>query len=426
MPRFSYTLRDRTGQSVSGDLEAPTRKEALRLASLRGQVVRVDEVSPAKPARSAKATAQTADARRAEAPRREALVEGKGRPPKLSRAQRLPFLQAVSDLTASGLSAGESVRLLAHRIQEPTLRHLCRGLWDRLSEGATLSRAMGEYPEVFDGSTLNLIQAGEATGSLREVLGRLIAHLTEQQELRRQVLSALAYPLFVLLMAGGVILFFLFFLLPRLQTLLSALGGKLPLSTQILVSVSDFLIHYGVFVGAAAALGAASAWRWSQTEVGRRTVDAWLLRLPLVGPFLVSRTVLTFAQTLSVLLENGITAADSLRMTERQLANTIHREAFNEAIGRVLEGDSISNSLQRMHCFPALMLDQLAIGENTGNLVPSLKVIAATYQKALSHQLNLFTRVLSTAVLLSVFAFVGFIAFAIVSAVFQLSASFRM
>ncbi|MDX2186566.1 MAG: type II secretion system F family protein [Opitutaceae bacterium] len=419
MPRFRYTVRERDGLIATGEVEAPTRKEVVRLASARGgHVMRVEELTVAQPVKKAPS--------RTKAPTTTPGATASGRAPKLSRAQLLPFLQAVSDLTASGLSAGESVRLLAHRIQEPTLRHLSRELWDRLSEGATLSRAMADFPQVFDTSTLNLIQAGEATGSLREVLGRLISHLTEQQELRRQVLSALAYPIFVLVMAVCVILFFLFFLLPRLQTLLSALGGKLPLSTQILVSVSDFLIHYGVFVLGAAIFGGISLWRWAGTAGGRRKIDGWLLRLPLVGPFLVSRTVLTFAQTLSVLLENGITAADSLRMTERQLTNTIHREAFNDAIGRVMEGDSISNSLQRMGCFPALMLDQLAIGENTGNLVPSLKVIATTYQKALTHQLNLFTRVLSTSVLLGVFSFVGFIAFAIVSAVFQLSASFKM
>lgn len=417
MARFLFTARDRSQATIKDHIEAPSRKEAVRrLQSRRLTVLSLDEVAGGAAPKSPKGTSP--------APK-EALPAFSRRRGAPGPAHTLPFLQSLSDLTASGLSAGESVRLLATRIQEPGLKSLCSSLWESLSEGATLSRAMAAHPAVFDESTINLIQAGEATGSLREVLGRLIHHRTEAQELRNQVLSALAYPVFVMLVAGCVILFFLFFLLPRLQALFSALGGKLPLSTQILIATSDFALHYGLFVLGAAVFAGLSFWRWAKTPVGKAALDAALLRLPLVGPFIVSRTALTFAQTLSVLLENGITTSESLRMTERQLTNSVHRAAFSDAVGRVLEGESISSALQRTAIFPPLMLDQLAIGENTGNLVPSLKIIGTTYQKHLTRQLHLFTRVLSSAVLLGVFAFVGFLAFAIVSAVFNLSASFK-
>ncbi|PTY06208.1 type II secretion system F family protein [Opitutaceae bacterium EW11] len=421
MPRFSYTARDRAGQSVASTIDAPSRKDALRLLSARGlQPVQVEETASGKPsgARQPKPENKPFFSTEPSQPKRASA--------KLTRKERLPFLQTLSDLITSGLSAGEAVRLLSVRIQEPALRSLCSALWERLSEGAPLSRAMGDFPEVFDPSTVNLIQAGEATGSLKEVLGRLISHLTEQRELRRELTAALAYPVFMVFVAAGVILFFLFFLLPRLQALLHSLGGKLPVSTQILVGLSNFALHYGVFVGGGLVFGAIAFWRWRKTNVGREATDRWALKLPLVGPFVVSRTILVFSQTLSVLLENGITAAEALRMTERQIANVIHRRAFNEATARVLEGEALSTSLQRTNCFPALVLDQLAVGENTGNVVPSLKKIGDVYQKAVTNQLSVFTRVLASAVLLGVFAFVGFIAFAIISAVFQLSASFKM
>ena len=326
----------------------------------------------------------------------------------------------------SGLSAGEAVRLLSVRIKEPRMRSLCAGLWERISEGAPLSRAMAEFPQVFDLSITNLIQAGEATGSLNETVQRLITHLTEQRELRRQLLTALAYPAFMVVVAGGVILFFLFFLLPRLQSLLTSLGGKMPTSTKLLIGLSEFAIHYGVFVIIAAVLGAISFWRWRVSTAGRTATDAWMLNLPLIGPFVMSQTVLAFAQTLSVLLENGITAAEALRMTEKQIGNLVHRAAFNTATARVLEGEALSVALTRTGCFPDLVLDRLAIGENTGNIVPSLKQVATAYQKLISNQLSMFTKVIASGVLMAVFTFVGFIAFAIVSAVFQVSASFKM
>jgi len=223
-----------------------------------------------------------------------------------------------------------------------------------------------------------------------------------------------------------VILFFLFFLLPRLQSLLTSLGGKMPTSTQLLIGVSTFAIHYGWFIAIAAVILGISIWRWRATPAGRVASDAWLIQLPLVGPFVISQTVLAFSQTLSVLLENGITAAEALRMTERQIDNRVHREAFKIATARVLEGEALSSALTRTGCFPDLVLDRLAVGENTGSVVPSLQAIARTYQKLISNQLSIFTKVISSGVLMAVFLFVGFIAFAIVSAVFQVSASFKM
>jgi general secretion pathway protein F len=305
------------------------------------------------------------------------------------------------------------------------LRALCAGLWEKLSEGAPLSRAMADYPAVFDSSTVNLIQAGEATGSLNDTVARLIAHLTEQRELRRQLLTALAYPAFMITVAGGVILFFLTFLLPRLQTLLQSLGGKLPTSTQILIGFSNFVLHYGVFVAIGAVIAGILFWRWRATESGRATTDAWVLKVPLLGTFATAQTVLSFSQTLSVLLENGINAVEALRMTERQIGNRVHRQAFHDATGRVMEGDALSIALTRTGCFPDLVLDRLSVGENTGNVVPSLKDIARNYQKNISSQLSFFTSIVANIVLMTVFVFVGFIAYAIVSAVFQLSSSFH-
>lgn len=424
MARFAYTARDRGGKSISAELDAPSRKDALRLLAARGlQVSSVNELAATGPAAKAGGKDRKPTAAVSRAATRAARNTAETTP---TSAERLAFLEALFDLMTSGLSAGEAVRLLSVRIKEPRLRSLCAGLWERISEGAPLSRAMAEYPQVFDSSVTNLIQAGEATGSLNDTVARLIAHLTEQRELRRQLLTALAYPCFMVVVEGGVILFFLFFLLPRLQTLLTSLGGKLPLATKLLIGLSDFALHYGLFVIIVLVFAGISFWRWRATKAGREQTDAWLLKLPLIGPFIVSQTVLALSQTLSVLLENGITAAEALRMTEKQIANTVHRAAFGIAIGRVLEGEALSVAFARTGCFPDLVLDRLAVGENTGNVVPSLKQIAIAYQKLISNQLSMFTKVIASAVLMSVFLFVGFIAFAIVSAVFQVSASFRL
>ncbi len=420
MPRFAYKARDPAGQTVEASIDAPSRKDAVRLLSARGlAVASVSEPSaasgPAPSGRRPVAAAPAADTPSAFGARGPAAPR---------RADRLPFLESLHDLTSSGLSAGEAVRLLSIRIKEPRQRALCEGLWARLSEGVPLSRAMAAYPLVFDTSTVNLIHAGEATGSLNDTLARLIQHLIELREMRVALLTALAYPLLIVIISIGVILFFLFFLLPRIQTMIHSLGGKMPLSTRLLIGMANFALHYGLFVAIAVVIGAIAAWRWRATEAGREKSDAWLLKLPMLGPFFVSQTVLEFSQTLGILLQNGITASDALRMTSRQIANRVHRRAFDGAIERVLEGEALSQALTRTGCFPELVLDRISVGENTGNVVPSLRDIGASYQKRITRQLNLFTQVIAGAILGCVFVFVGFVAIAMVMAIFQVSQSF--
>jgi type II secretory pathway component PulF len=424
MPRFSYKARDRDGQSVESAIDAPSRKDVLRLLSARGLSVAAVSEAAAASGPAPNGAPRKRPAAQAPAPAAEpaaGVARGDTAP---RRAERLPFLESLHDLTSSGLSAGEAVRLLSVRIKEPRQRALCEGLWARLSEGAPLSRAMGAFPAVFDPATVNLIHAGEATGSLNDTLARLIEHLTEQREMRVALLTAMAYPVLIVFVSFGVILFFLFFLLPRLQTLMTSLGGKMPLSTRILIGLANFTLHYGIFVVMAVVVGLVFLWRWRASEAGREKSDAWLLKVPVVGPFIVSQTVLEFSQTLGVLLQNGITAADALKMTGRQIGNRVHRKAFDVAIERVLEGEALSSALTRTGCFPELVLDRVAVGENTGNVVPSLKDIGKTYQKKISRQLGVFTQVVAGAILGCVFILVGFIVVSMVMAILQVSSGF--
>lgn len=408
MPRFVYSARDAEGRTANDELTAPTRREALRQLAARGlQPLRLEEtgVAAKRPATASTAFFDT--------------------PATFSQREFLPFLQSLAELVASGLSAGESIRMLAHRIKEPGLRALCAAVWERLSEGQTLSQALESMPQVFDRQTVSLVRAAEATGSLNDVLGRIITHHNERKELRQKLVTALLYPVFVCVVAFGVILFFVLFLMPRLQTLLDSLGGNLPLSTQLLVGSAEALLRYGVILLPGALLGLLLLWRWRGTEAGRSTLDRWAVELPGVRRFAVDGAVLTFAQTLAVLLENGITPAEALRLTERTIGNRAVQAAIRTATDRVLEGESLSGALARTGYFPDLVVDRIAVGESTGQLAPCLRDLARNYAAVQSRRLHGLTTVVSSAVLLFAFAFVGFIAYAIVAAVLQVSASFK-
>jgi len=423
MPLFNYTARPLAGgASTSGSLDAPSRRDALRRLQTRGlQPTSLEESAGAKPARAKSSAPSPAPV--AKAASAHSVVSKAASEP--TRKERLPFLEALSDLVRGGLSAGEAIRLLSIRVQQPRLRSLCTALWSSLSEGQTLSVALAAHPQVFDGQTINLVAAGEATGNLRDVLDRLIAHFTEQQELQAKLFGALAYPVFVCFLAGGVILFFLFFLLPRLRGLLTSLGGELPFATKVLVNLSEFALHYGAFALIGGVIGALSFWQWRRTPAGRLGSDELALTLPVIKGYAVRSSVLNFAHTLAVLLENGITTAEALRLAEKTIANEAVRARLREATDRVLEGESLSLALGRTQIFAPLLLDRLAVAEQTGNLAPGLRDIARSCRNDLDRWLNTFTKSISAGVLVVAFSFVAFIAYAIVSAVFQVSSSFR-
>jgi len=408
MPSYRYTARDAAGQLVEAVLEAASRRDALRvLAARQLQPVKLDDIAAAPRSGPAGAKGAATDLSA------------------LSKREHLPFLQALHELTSSGLSAGEAVRLLSLRLKEKNLRILSAAVWERLSGGLPLSQAMEQIPRTFDRQTVSLIRAAEATGNLTEVLQRLIEHFTEQKEMRHRLATAMVYPVFVCFLALGVILFFVFFLLPRLQGLLTSLGGKLPLPTRIVVGSAQFMLHYGIVVVPLAIVAAIAFWRWRQTEPGRRATDAWLVRAIFLREFVLETTLLNFTQILAVLLENGIPTAEALRLTERTVNNRTLQAELHVATDRVLEGASLSASLAKTGFFPDLMLDRLAVGESTGKLAPCLRDIARNYATRHTRRLHSLTAVISTTVLLLAFSFVGLIAYAIVSAVLEVSSSFK-
>ncbi len=437
MPKFSYSARDNAGSLVRGTVEASSRKEAIRQIMLqRLQPVAVQEASGARSrngsASTATATAAKTDKTRTLFKKAEPAAESSSRSGRrkpeagLGRKLRLPFLRSLSELVASGMPVGDAIRLLGIRLQDPQQKALALALWERVSGGKSISDAMADLPSVFDRSTVFLVESGEATGNLREILNRLVVHFENQKELQSKIMTAMAYPVLIMLVALGVVFLCVFVLLPRLETMLTSLGGQMPLSTRILMAGSEMAIAYGIYVAVGVVLAGLAWWQWKRTPAGSLSWDRFILRIPIIGKFLRTADVLQMSQTMSVLLENGVTTVEALRMTENVIANDAIRVGFGEARQKVVEGKSISHALQGTGQMPQLVLDMLAVGENTGNIVFSLKQLGELYQKEIAKQLQAFIGVLSVGVLLLVFSFVGFIAFAIISAVFTMSSSFSL
>ena len=415
MADFSYSARDDAGTLVSSQLTAADRKAALRKIRSRGLTpVKVTQ-GPSPEEKGGKAGTSFADKLKSRRKSAKAV--------KIGRRHVLPFLKNFQELHKSGLPIAEALRILRNRIKDPAQHAINKRLLRSVQEGRSFSDALSEFGPVFEPSTINLIGAGEVTGSLHEVLGRLIDYQENQREMRSKVITSLVYPGIILLVAFGVVLFFLFGLMPRLQSLFDSLGGQLPFITKALIGTADFLLYYGPFILAGVLILLAGAWKWYKTSKGRLIMDRIFLRLPLVGNMIIFAETTRITQTLGLLLENGVTTVESFKLTERTIGNASVALAFKDVRQKVLEGVAVSKALESMALMPDIMIDLISVGENTGNLVPSFYEVSKIFQKKLAMGLSALSGVISLGALFFAFLFVAMVVFGIVAAVFSVSAS---
>lgn len=418
MADFAYSARDRGGQVVSSKVQASDRKEALRKIRSRGLTpIKVSAGGKASVSAPVKAPKQKAD-RSSPAP-----AAKPGKKVKVSSRHVLPFLKSFYELHKSGLPIAEALRILSNRVKDPAQQTINRRILRNVQEGKSFSDSLAEMSHVFDAGSINLIGAGEMTGNLHVVLNRLIEYMENRRAMRTQVATAMVYPCIILVAALIVVGIFLFVLMPKMQTLFDSLGGQLPWATRMLLGLADFLLYGGPFILGGIFFLTIVLWRWHKTESGALVIDRLLLKLPLLGRMIIYSETTQITQTLGLLLENGVTTVEAFTLTGRTVGNRHIAEEFKEVRQKVTEGTAVSNALESMGLMPDIMIDLIAVGENTGNLVPSLYEVTRIFQQRLGQILTTLTGVISLGALLFAFLFVALIAFGIVSAIFNVSSS---
>jgi len=333
------------------------------------------------------------------------------------------FLKRLLELHGSGMPVAEAVKLLNQRLSDPEQREIASVLWRELAEGRTLSRAMRLLPGYFSESTSYIIEAGEATGNLSPILKKIISHLDEKREIRNKVISGMSYPIFVVLVALGVVLFFLFFLLPQIKEMLDSLGGELNLMARILIQGSNLIITVGPFVVIGALVAFAITNRWSKTESGGKKLDQTMLKLPLFGEIFFLSELFQLSSLLATLMWSGIGLTENLRLCEKTIKNRFLRSQFRAARGLVNEGKSLPEVLRKFKLMPLMQLDVLEVGEKTGNLGNSMEDAALAFRDGLTKRIKIMTSLVSGVALGFAFSLVAIIAISIVTSIFQVSKS---
>ncbi|MDR2430466.1 MAG: type II secretion system F family protein [Puniceicoccales bacterium] len=432
MSSFSYIALDSANRSCSGTLDAEDRRSAAR--KLAGQGLRILSLQAATGTGTgiARHTGHPVESTPSEsnggaATPPPSLLEGKV-PGKLTQGRLFgphrtgwDFVDSFYQLHANGLPMGDSVKLLGQRVSEPALRYLCQSLWRDMSEGATLAGAMSRHPVVFDSATLHLVEAGENTGNLVPVLRKVLDSYELRESLRGKVLSSIGYPLSVCAMALGVLGIFVFFLVPRMESIMRNLKGDFPWMVKALMGFADFLIKGGPFIAMALAALAWGFMRWRRGESGRMTSDRWLLRLPVAGAVFLHTETVRMTDLLATLLGSGINATDALRLCERPVANRILRQRLGAGRQMINDGAAFASAFKRHAILPASDVDILAVGENTGSLADTFQSLAFRHVAALDKAIKRLIRVVTGIVFSGTVALVFLCLISIVMTVLSVS-----
>lgn len=348
---------------------------------------------------------------------------------KLNQKVALPFLKRLLQLHGAGLPLGDTLKILQTRLQDPQLRDLSIALWKDLSEGKSLGSAMKNYPNVFGDDIVYPIEAAEVTGNLAPVLKEIIRLLTEREQLKKKIISGMAYPIVVTCVAIVVVIFFLFFLLPRIESMLNAMGGSMTLPARVLIGFSNALL-YGLpiaVVGTLVSVFSIKFWR-KKSENGVLITDTLLLKIPVVGNIIRLSEICRVSNLLSTLLGSGVNLTESMRLTERSIRNLYFRRQYQEARSKVNDGVAITNAFKAKEIpfLTDLALDILMVGENTGNMGDSFKEVYTLHNEDLDVKFGRLTTAITSGALGFAFFMVGVLALGIVSSVMQFSSSIKM
>jgi type II secretory pathway component PulF len=332
------------------------------------------------------------------------------------------FTQQLHSLLRSGMSLSQALGSLQRRSQKQGLSQILTGLNNDIVQGESLSEALAKHPKIFSKFYVNLVRAGEASGSLDDVLVRLVKHYEQVGEVREKVVTALIYPLLIVGVGVITIIFFMSVMVPKFAGMFKEMGSVMPLPTRILIGISNGFTSYW-WVGALVIVAVVLLYQQRvRTPEGRLMIDRWKLGAPVVGRIVRAGAFAQFARTLATLLENGVPVLNALQIVEDTMTNRVIAHEIHEARTRVTDGTSISHPLAAGKIFPPLLIDMLAVGEESGEVAPALKNIADTYEQELSYNLKIFTTLLEPVIIIFMALVVGAIVMSVLLAVFNITA----
>ena len=397
---FAYKVRDKVGAVHKGSIEG--QSEQLVVAKLRELgYVPVSVVAQGK-------SKLTAD------------VNARGAKGKINLHAIVIFSRQLATMVAAGLTLIRALTILADQTESKALAEVITEMRGDIERGLSFSQAVSKHPKVFPTVYIAMVRSGEVGGMLDMVLLQLATMLEKQLELRRRVKSAMSYPIAV----GGIIVVIvsamLLFIVPMFEAMYKDLGGVLPLPTRMLIGVSSFLKSTWWLIAILSAGGLFALKRWKATPPGRLALDKLKLRVPIMGVIVQKTAIARFCQTLAALARSGVSIMEALDIVADTAGNAVVATAINEARERVRVGESVSAALMNHPVFPQMVVQMMAVGEETGALDEMLDKIGEFYDAEVSATVDSLTSLIEPLLMVVMGVTVGGMVVALYLPMFQI------
>jgi general secretion pathway protein F len=327
----------------------------------------------------------------------------------------------LASMLRAGVQLAECLSALIEQAERPGLKRVLSDIKVQVNEGVSLSGALGRHPRFFGDLYVNLVSAGEAAGNLEGVLFRLASFLEAQNRLRGKVVSALAYPMIMTVIGGGILTMLMTTVVPKVTAIFADTGRALPINTQILIFVSTVVTDYLWLLGLVITLGVVLFQRWLRTPSGRFKWDSFVLKLPVFGDLARKVAVSRFAKTLATMLASGVQLLRAMEIVKNVLGNSVLTKVVEEARESIREGESIAAPLKRSGQFPVIVCHMIAVGERSGQLEQMLENVASDYDLEVDMQIGRLTTLLEPLMILGMGGSVGFVVFSILMPIMQMS-----
>ncbi len=417
MAEFSYRARRRSGELVEGVLDVTDRPAALAQIQRLGLFPIAVETAKAGAATGEKRAGQKADFLSLLPPALRAQLQQKRKP---TLQELATFTTQLANLLKSGMPLTVALNSMTHLESKGIPAGVSRDLKQEVTEGRGLSEAMAKQPRIFSDLYVNMVRAGEQSGSLEQVLRRMADHFSQFAEVQAKFKSALIYPAMVCCVGAGIVAFFMFFMMPKFMEIFNGFGVELPLPTKMLMGFSTFFIHYWWLLGLAMIVVIILFKRFQASEEGARRIDGWKMTAPIVGKVVKLNLFGQFARTLGTLLQNGVPVLTALKITEQVLSNRLIKEAIAKTREAVTDGKTLAQPLGQSKLFPQLMVDLVRIGEETGDVPGSLNNLADTFESELQIGLRVMTQLIEPLLIIVMALIVGFLLVSILLPLFRL------
>jgi type II secretory pathway component PulF len=420
MPVFAYKALTANGSVTTGELDAADRPEALRMLDRKGlQPVNLRESAAAtKPEKSKSNSKAAAPAKAAKTSEKEdEIPDG---PIKLKRQEVVLFTEELSDMLGAGLQLEPALKSMENRQELGNLKAVSYKIRQIVRDGVNFSVALKKVSPSFGPLYCSLAAAGEASGALDTILKRQAHYLKTLADLQGRLILAMIYPAFLVLAGIGVSIVFVTTLIPQLTQLIeSTPGGKIPLGAAILIAASDFISKWWLVMLLTLIASGIFFKAWKDNEANKPTWDRMKLKLPLMGPVIKSRFYVQFLETMANLVGNGLPLLRALELSRDATQNRSLREQLNRVIDQVGDGRSFSKAMIRSDAFPPLLIDMIAVGEQTGRIDQALRRSAERYDKELDKDLQRIMALIMPTVLIIMAGLIGTMAYLMITAIFQ-------